>query len=293
MFLHHNKRHPMRETRQSRDPFHNDYVSIRRSAKPGLETMAAHYVKQSFKPHAHDEYVIGVIENGVHSVWCRGVHFQVTAGTVVTMHPGDVHHGGAGIPEGWKQRMIYLSEEKMRKFVTDATDSDRSVLPEFGQTFHDQPALAQSFVHFHTVLHSSELALARDVSLSALMQTIVGVLAPSFVETKSLKGPDGRIRDVVEYLRSHVEDDVSLDALCEIAGLRRRQTIQAFKQTTGLPPHSYHLIQKVKAVKKLLRQGLSPSEAAVQTGFADQSHMTRHFVATVGITPGAYSQALR
>jgi AraC-like ligand binding domain len=65
---------------------------------PGVETTAAHYVGQSFKPHAHQEYLLAVIDGGVHSVWCRGQRHQVSAGTVVTMHPGDAHHGGAGAP---------------------------------------------------------------------------------------------------------------------------------------------------------------------------------------------------
>lgn len=274
-------------------PVPDDYVSIRRfPAKAGLETMTAHYVRQSFKPHAHDEYVIGIIEEGAHSVWCRGEHFRVPAGTVVTMHPGDVHYGGPAIPAGWKQRMIYLSEEKMRRFVTDANDDDKEPVTSFHETFHNLPALASSFAHFHEVLHSSSLTLARDVALDALMQTIIGTLAPSILERRSSNGPDGRIRDAVEFLCTHAEHDVSLDSLCEICGLRRRQTIEAFKRITGLPPHAYHIIQKVKAVKKLLGEGVSPAIAAVQAGFADQSHMARHFGAIVGMTPGAYSHAL-
>lgn len=55
-----------------------DRVSIRRPLLKGsLETMKAQYVKQSFKPHAHDEYVIGMIESGVHSVWCRGEYHHI------------------------------------------------------------------------------------------------------------------------------------------------------------------------------------------------------------------------
>jgi AraC-like DNA-binding protein/quercetin dioxygenase-like cupin family protein len=271
----------------------NEYVSIRRfPAKVGLESMAAHYVKQAFKPHSHDEYVIGIIEDGIHSVWCRGEHFQVGAGTVVTMNPGDVHHGGAGHETGWKQRMVYVSEEKMRKFVDDAVDGSSFFLPRFSETFHALPELSNCFAHFHNVLHSSPLMLARDVALNALMETIVGVLAPSVLQKGSSKGPDGRICDAIEYLREHVERDVPLDELCTIAGLRRRQTIEALKRVTGLPPHAYHLMLKINAVKSMLAQGLSPAEAAAQSGFVDQSHMARHFVATVGMTPGAYKQAL-
>ncbi|WP_206612709.1 AraC family ligand binding domain-containing protein [Paenirhodobacter populi] len=38
----------------------------------GIETLSARYLRQTFKPHAHDEYLLGVIDGGVHAVWCRG-----------------------------------------------------------------------------------------------------------------------------------------------------------------------------------------------------------------------------
>ena len=83
---------------------------------------------------------------------------------------------------------------------------------------------------------------------------------------------------------------MTVDDLCKVSGLRRRQTIEAFERQTGLPPHSYHLGLKIGAVKSMLRSGLSATEAAMQAGFADQSHMTRHFVAIVGTTPRLYAR---
>ena len=62
----------------------------------GIETLSARYLRQTFKPHAHEEYLFGVIEGGVHAVWCRDALHRVPAGSVVTMRPGDIHHGGAG-----------------------------------------------------------------------------------------------------------------------------------------------------------------------------------------------------
>ena len=43
-------------------------------------------------------------------------------------------------------------------------------------------------------------------------------------------------------------------------------------------------------VKRLLRAGMTSAEAAAQAGFADQSHMGRHFRAIVGITPAAFAK---
>jgi AraC-like DNA-binding protein len=46
-------------------------------------------------------------------------------------------------------------------------------------------------------------------------------------------------------------------------------------------------------VKTDIAAGLSLAEASAAGGFADQSHMTRHFKARFGITPGRYAQLLR
>ncbi|WP_429932871.1 helix-turn-helix domain-containing protein [Agrobacterium vitis] len=95
------------------------------------------------------------------------------------------------------------------------------------------------------------------------MRVTIGALSPDFVKGKDTKQPSGRIADAVEFLHNRTEDDVTLDELSHVAGLRRRQT--------------------------MLRSGFSAIEAAARAGFADQSHMTRHFVGVVGMTPGAYA----
>ncbi len=128
----------------------------------------------------------------------------------------------------------------------------------------------------------------RDTALDALLGTLLQELAGRGGAPD--RQPDGRIRDAVEYLDTHVDEDISLEDLCGVTGLRRRQTITAFRRETGLPPHVWHLQRKIERVKALLRQGMSPAAAAAETGFADQSHMGRHFAAILGITPAAYAR---
>jgi AraC-like DNA-binding protein len=40
----------------------------------------------------------------------------------------------------------------------------------------------------------------------------------------------------------------------------------------------------------LLARGIAPADVAAALGFADQSHLTRTFGRTLGITPGRYQQ---
>lgn len=252
----------------------------------GIETLSARYLAQTFKPHAHDEYIFGVIDSGVHSVWCRGEMNQISCGSVVTMRPGDIHHGGAGREDGWRQRMLYIPEAGMRAILEDLTGHLATGTLDFDAAFHARPDLARRFADLHAVLHTSSAQLSRDVALDTLLGTLLRELAPQ--QSVPRRQRQGRIADAIDYLDSHVEEDVSLDDLCQITGLRRRQTIESFRRATGLPPHAWHLQRKVQLVKHLLREGLSPATAAAQAGFADQSHMGRHFRAIVGITPAAY-----
>ncbi|MDN5567319.1 MAG: AraC family transcriptional regulator [Paracoccus sp. (in: a-proteobacteria)] len=254
----------------------------------GIETLSACYLKQRFKPHAHNEYLFGVIDGGVHAVWCRGGMNHVPRGSVVTMRPGDIHHGGAGSEVGWRQRMIYIPEAGIRALVEDITGQAPTGTLDFGAAFHARPDLARRFAVLHEALHASVQRLSREVALDTLIGALLRELAPRLSDPG--QQGNGRIADGIDYLDSCAEEDVSLEDLCKVTGLGRRQTIEAFRRATGLPPHAWHLQRKILLVKRLLRAGMPPAEAAAQAGFADQSHMGRHFRAIVGITPAAFTK---
>ncbi|MDF2797475.1 MAG: hypothetical protein K0R85_219 [Devosia sp.] len=257
----------------------------------GIETLAAHYIEKKFKPHYHAEYLIGVITGGVHQVWCRGEQHAVSAGTVMTMRPGDVHHGNAAIEDGWVQRMFYVSEAAMADILGDQTHGASRGLPHFGVVGHFDARLAGRLAQIHDVVHASRLSLSRDAALTKLADVVGALSTGSTDQATKIRHDDRRAAKLVDYLHAHVEADIRLETLAALVGLGRRQTIDLFKNRTGMPPHAYHIGLKVRKVQGLLRNGSSLAAAAAEAGFADQSHMSRHFAAIVGTTPAAYASA--
>jgi AraC-like DNA-binding protein len=83
----------------------------------------------------------------------------------------------------------------------------------------------------------------------------------------------------------------TLDELARLTGLSPHALLRAFRAETGLPPHAYLTQHRVRLARGLLDRGVSPAEAAVAAGFADQAHLTRHFKRVVGVPPGAYQRA--
>jgi len=64
-----------------------------------------------------------------------------------------------------------------------------------------------------------------------------------------------------------------------------------FRREAGTSLHDFHVLIAVQQAKGALKQGLSIVEAALDTGFYDQAHLTREFVRTYGFTPGAFRTA--
>jgi AraC-like DNA-binding protein len=49
--------------------------------------------------------------------------------------------------------------------------------------------------------------------------------------------------------------------------------------------------RRIQLARALLATGVPVIQAAADAGFADQSHLTRLFARTLGITPAVYSRA--
>ncbi|MGH6676412.1 MAG: helix-turn-helix domain-containing protein, partial [Xanthobacteraceae bacterium] len=60
----------------------------------------------------------------------------------------------------------------------------------------------------------------------------------------------------------------------------------------GLTPHTYVMQRRIELARRLIARRVGLAEAALSSGFADQSHMTRIFVRNYGISPGAYARVM-
>ena len=106
--------------------------------------------------------------------------------------------------------------------------------------------------------------------------------------------PPGALKRVREYIEAHLEDRPSLEKLAATAGLSVFHFARAFKQSQGMTPHSYLLHRRVVRAQELLSAtDLSLSQIALVSGFADQSHFTRHFRQRVGVPPSSFRRSQR
>ncbi len=96
-------------------------------------------------------------------------------------------------------------------------------------------------------------------------------------------------KKVAEFIEDHLDEDITLAQLAEVAQLSRYHFARAFKHSFGLPPHRYHMSRRMERAKALLQErARSVTEVGLMLGFAETSSFTTSFRRAVGVTPSDY-----
>lgn len=93
-------------------------------------------------------------------------------------------------------------------------------------------------------------------------------------------------RRVIDYIERSPEHDLSLLALCEVAGLSRAHFLRAFKKAVGTPPHAFVTLSRLRKAGEMLRNPtLRFTDLATMAGTSSHSHMAAAFCTWIGLTP--------
>ncbi|MCI0713109.1 MAG: AraC family transcriptional regulator [Chloroflexi bacterium] len=254
---------------------------------PGLDLMYATYITQNFAPHWHEEYCIGVVEDGVQQYFYRrGTHIG-TRNTVLVCMPGEIHTGHSPA-SSWTYRMFYVSAGILTS-ISEQLAGKSTPLPDFSGTTIDDPYVAALLRRaHHTLSDDTATTLAQQSTLLIALTQLVYRHGDYSIKPETIADHRPAIQRARDYLDAHYAENVSLDELAAVAYLSPFQLIRSFQQQIGLTPHAYLIHTRVMQARLLLKSGWTAAQAATETGFADQSHLHRHFKRMLGVTPGQY-----
>lgn len=134
-----------------------------------------------------------------------------------------------------------------------------------------------------------------------LLETLGTILAGYLFKSEPLCDGDGgktiprltyeQCRRAIEIMTGTTGRRLSMAEISSELGLSQWHFSRQFRKTTGLSPYQFLLRARVERARRLLGHGHAISEVAAMTGFADQSHMHRHFRRLLGTTPGELRKA--
>jgi AraC-like DNA-binding protein len=249
----------------------------------GIERIEARLHGKVFEPHRHDTYALGVTLGGIQTFQYRGESRYSTPGSIIIIHPDEVHDGGAGTEATLRYRMMYLQPERLIAALGD----NGAALPFIAAPVVGDVALRQAIGEAVVDLDCGIDELALDDILTRIAE---GLCRHAGVGGK----PAGRsakraVFEATDYLRANLDRPVGSQELETISGHDRFTLARQFRRVLGTSPHRYLLMRRLEQARRMIATGHSLAGAALDTGFADQAHFTRHFKRAYGVTPGRWA----
>ena len=263
-------------------------------AADNMSLYHAHEKPKEGQEHSHDEIQIALPLGGsFHAAW------QTAGG----------HGRQQQVPPG----SLSLSSSRQPHTIRVQQETELAVIwlpaPLIARTAHEltphgSAEIADSNALQDHLLRHLCLSLLTEVRQShpparLYVDAVANLLAAHLVRHHSVGGAvvhetgglsPRALRRVTDYIREHLDQDISLADLASIAHLSESRFGFLFRQSTGLSAYQYLLTRRIERAKDLLCVGrLSVGEIALQVGFCDQSQFTRQFRKRVGVTPKAYA----
>jgi AraC-like DNA-binding protein len=241
---------------------------------------------RTFPRHSHDQLGIGVMLSGAHRSWSGVGHVEAQSGDIIMVNPGEMHDGMPirGNPREW--RMIYFDPTAVARMAeAEGANTFEVVRP----AAHD-PVLAARFARLFTCVTAASpdpLLLAES-----LLRLVMNTMRRHGLRPPPRREASPSVRKALARLDGDPASPIGLTELAELAGVSRFQLLRGFAREVATTPHAYLVQRRIQFARRLLAAGRPIVEAAIDAGFADQSHLTRAFVRQFGITPGRYVAAV-
>lgn len=251
-----------------------------------LEAYRFEGIVQPFPNHFHEYYVSGFVESGERCLSCKNKEYAIQKGNVVIFNPGDNHACVQRDDGTLDYRGFNISKEVMLNLAEEVTGKQE--LPGFSENVIFDEEVTCYLHPLHEMVMNGLCDFGKEENLLLLISMLIQRYGQPFENCI----PECReeIEKACRFMEQHFSERIYLDQICRYAGLSKSTLLRAFTKSKGITPYSYLENIRIGEAKKLLEQGLPPIEAALQTGFSDQSHFTNYFNRFIGLAPGVYRE---
>ena len=243
-------------------------------------------IVQPFPNHFHEYYVIGFVESGQRALSCKNREYTIEKGSIVLFHPGDNHACVQSDGGTFDYRGLHIGRDVMLDLAEEVTG--KRVLPGFSRNVIRDEEITEYLRSLHKMIMNGRTDFEKEEALLLLISALI----QSYGQPFECGVPECReeIAKACEFMEAHYMEHIYLDQICRHAGLSKSTLLRAFTRAKGITPYRYLETVRINEAKKLLGQGVSPLDAAIRTGFSDQSHFANYFHQFIGLAPGAYRE---
>lgn len=236
-----------------------------------------------------NEYQIIYITNG------RGVfesessgHYDIEAGTIIILFPGDRHRYRPDKKTGWVEHWIGIKGEFMDSLV--ARGYFKAQTPCFYIGFKEEVLN----LFYYIIEHTKQEKAGYQPLIAGAASHLLGSF--HYIQ-KQQHLPSGRNQMVVDQakliFRSKIDLDFSPEEAASELGMGYSMFRKVFKNYTGISPGQYFIQLKIERAKELLHDpNKTVKEVAYELRFTTCFYFSKIFKEKTGFTPTGYRQRI-
>lgn len=256
--------------------------------------------------HWHEQMEIIYIKKGKGKVTVNLVPYEVSAGSIVPVLPGELHSiEGIG-----RERMEYENIIFSLSILDSAAEDDwcrqnvieplqngrmsfeRPMRP--GSLLYDEVSSALNSADAACESHRPGYSLLVKSSLFLFLHALYShqTHAEPGLRTRSLEHAD-RLKGLISWVREHYGEKTDVQKAAEITGYSASHFMRIFRQETGQTFSQFLNDYRLSAACYFLKETDDPiSRIAESCGFDSASYFTRMFRKRYGMSPREYRQSV-
>lgn len=230
--------------------------------------------------HMEDsEYTLPREENDIHNTFYveNAMMKMISSGDVVALHEFALN------PPAVRPGVVAPDSLRQDKniFIVSVTLASRAAI-KGGLSVNESLSLSDLYIR--------RAELARDSS--SITNLLYRMVSDYCERVSKIRGTEPLSKlglQVGEYVYSHIHDSIRLDDLAASLFMSKSNLCLRFKKEMGITVESFVSSRKIIEAKNLLSNtSKSLSSISLYLGYSSQSHFTKAFYASEGISPSAY-----
>jgi AraC-like DNA-binding protein len=262
-----------------------------------------HYLNSDIRNiniHHHDFYEFYFFISGDVTYLIEGKSYKLEPGNIVLINSKELHQAVIDSEEAYYERIVlWMNKAFLKELSNDETDlslcfeglSKRNVL---SSDIEQQKNIR--FILNKLVALENYQGIGYELLYKAyITELMIHINNLAFNENKELNvdmKKSNLIDGIIEYINSHIEEDITVDEIAEQFYLSKFHLSREFKKYTGTTIHRYIVQKKLIEAKELILKEVPIIDVYKQCGFGDYSNFFRAFKNEYGITPKQYYEAM-
>ncbi len=245
--------------------------------------------------HYHEFCKLLLLVSGTGGYSVEGRRYALQPGDLVLVGSRAVHRPEFQPDAPYERIIIYIDPEFLRRQSTPDCDLLALFSGRQGHVLRcaGSQRLLSMAAELEQVLSGREFGRV-ILSTGALLRLLVHIGRELLCSLSPAPAPvDGRVLQLMDYIRDHAPEDLTIDALAEHCYMSKYHMMHLFRQETGQSIYSYVTQQRLILARSLMEGGMQATEAAFRCGFATYSSFTRAYSKQFGATPTGRRRKVR